>query len=227
MMKWLERLKLRWALRGSTTSPMSTGALPGTEQRAEETAAQKFKREHGFSEATTPMPWSEDISKHNAAIDKEYREEVERRRFAYLCGEYKPQFVDTSDMTPDRIEDLRNGATPGIDEINWHLEMTLSPGRRVNVTADIGVPVQPVLSDIEHFEARMAGSLGREVAAIERGKAPAFKTARDFIGSRESILAAVGDNEAVADQVEANARKMFGVEDLDAPLPENQAEVKG
>ncbi len=221
-MKIWERLKLRWALRGSTTSPMSTGALPGTEQRAEETSAQKFKREHGYSEATTPMPWGEDISKHNAEVDKEYREEVKRRRFAYLCGEYRPQFIDTSDMTPERIEDLRHGAIPGVDEINWHLEMTARPGARVDVTEDVGVPVQPVLSDIEHFEARMAGSLGREVAAIERGKAPGFKTARDFIGSRASILAAVGGNDAMADQVEANARQMFGVEDLDAPLPETQ-----
>jgi hypothetical protein len=80
--------------------------------------------------------------------------------------------------------------------------------------------MQPVLTDTEMFQARMAGALGREVAGVEKGKTPAIRTPRDLIGSRASIVEACRGSEAMADQVEQSAREMFGVTDLDAPLPE-------
>lgn len=220
--QWKDRLKLRWAMRGSVASPMTTTALP-TEQQQEKSAEQKFKEARGFSMATAPLPWSEDIAAHNKAIDVEYDEEIARRKVAFLAGEYKPRFLNLSDdvMSDDRLEAIvERHEKPTPDEIDWRLEMTLAPGRRVNVTTDVGVPMQPVLSDVQYHEARMAGALGREVKAMEQGTTTGMRTPRDIIGSRASIVEACRGDERMADQVEASARQMFNVEDLDTPLPE-------
>lgn len=204
-----QRLKLRWAMRGTPNHPLTTGSLPGTEQHAEETSAQKFKRERGFSEATDPLPWSEDISQHNKAVAEEYNAEIALRKLAYAEGRYQPRmFCEV--WHPEMGE--------YVPEVNWDLEMTLMPGRRVDVTKSPGVPMQPALTVSELTEARIAGNLAREVTALEQGTKQDPKTPREFIGSRQTILANVGGDEAIADQVEESARKAFGVEDLDAPL---------
>jgi hypothetical protein len=195
---WWQRFVRRF--RGSL-QPEGTLAAP-TGQHYQENAEARFYREHGYARATAPLPWGEDITAHNGEVEREYREEVARRQAAYEIGAYVPRYF---------CESLD---TPGVfDRVNWDLEMSLLPGRRVNLTDSPGVPMQPVLTSAEHRQAREVGHLGRVVSGLERQR-----TIRDEIGSREDILAFVGGNADIADQVEDKARELFGVEDLDAPL---------
>jgi hypothetical protein len=194
-MNWLERLKLRWALRGS--QPHAFDLTAGTEQHRQQTAAERFHQEHGYSQATAPAEWTEDIAKHNQEVRDEYRAEVQRRQDAYLAGEYLPRFFFPR---TDPVS-LRQVTT----DVNWDLEMTLLPGRRVDVTKETGVPIQPPLSEADYETASQIGRLGREVTAAETDPV------RKYLGSREDVLAACGGDAGETDKVEAKARALFGV----------------
>lgn len=213
---WWQRLKARMA---GSMHPVGTIAAP-MGQHYEQTEAEQFYAEHGYSRATTPAPWSADIAAHNAAVDKEYREEIERRQAAMRAGEYTPRFilVPSAEAPPlvwAHYTAVIDGATPAlVDDIDWDMELSLMPGRRTTVTHDPGVPVQ-TMDPHTLTVGREIGQMARLVQ-VEETKA---NTPRALIGSRATILASVGGIEALADQVEANARAFFGVEDLDAPLP--------
>lgn len=197
MLRWLERLKLRWALRGS--QPHAFDLTAGTEQHRQMTADERFHEAHGFAAATRPAPWTSDITTHNTEVRLEYDAEVIRRQQAWVDGTYTPRFFN----------DVPDGTMLG--EVNWDLEMTLRPGARLDLTCDSGVPMQdPVtLADLE--AAREAGHLGREVDAIERGIGPrdVESLLRTYVGSRAEVLAACGGNEAMADQVFAKGRQLL------------------
>lgn len=277
---WWQRLKQRMA---GSMHPVGTLAAP-MGQHLEETADQKWQRAHGFSAARAPLPWGEDITKHNVAVDQEYQEEIAARKAALLAGQYTPRFLkssayqdekvlndtapigtyrvlrdghfvrDTSEhydafqdeythgpwvlygtvtthavaesargleMAPvDRPDGLSVIYAYGLDvlkpeEVDWDLELSVSPGRRTNVTTDPGVPHQPMLTQQEYDEVKALSAMLATVRAAEIEA----KTPRAIIGSRQTILDACGGDEQVADQVEASARKHFGVADLDALFP--------
>lgn len=200
-MTWWTRLKLR--LRGSIATE-GTATLPApTGQHYEETEREKWAREHGFSAAFDPMPFSEDIAQHNAAVDREYAEEVERRKEGYTAGTYRPTvLVLTSDVPPERVQQIVMGQRPTADEINWHLDMSADPGRRTNVTT-LERPAPPPREVLE--AAREAGRLAAEVRLEEHrqgitAERPAILNR--VVGSREDVLKRVGGNEAMADAVE-------------------------
>ncbi len=225
MTSWLSRFRQRF--RGSLDTT-GTAVLPApTEQHAEKTVEQRFKEEHGYSQASEPERWTEDISKHNAAVQQEYSYEIESRKAAFVLGDYVPRFFErmlTDDENAHYAEKTVEGAQVRaglVAEVNWDLELTLRPGARVDVTETDGVVKQPLVSDVA--QARAHGELGREVASLEREEARAHvaalgpKSVRDVIGTRAMILKATNGNEALANQAEAKAREVFGVDDLDAP----------
>lgn len=208
-MSFMDRLRLRWALRGSSSSPL-TPTSPGREQVHQDTAEEAFRKTHGYSQATAPLPATADISKHNAEVQREYDAEVERRKLAYEAGEYKPRFyMDAWNVFYDRF----------VPVVNWDLEMTLRPGARVDVTKDIGVPIQPPLSLQQETEARIAGNLGREVALLEKGVDRPVRTLRELTGTREEMLKACNGNVELCDELETMLRETFKVKSLDDPIP--------
>lgn len=206
--KWLTAIRLG-SIRIDHTE--GTMAIP-TVQNEDLSDEEQFRREHGYSKARVPLPWSEDISKHNAEVDAEYNAEIGRRKVLMLAGEYKPRWVLYGlDVLPDPTNP---------DHVDWHLEMSMDPGRRVNVTKDVGVPMQPMVSDDEMAQRRAVGRLRRGLSVLDPtnpAKVPA--TVRALIGSRYKVLEECHWNETLADQVEAAACKTFGVASVDAPLP--------
>lgn len=239
MWNWLTNLKLRWATRSSAGQPGTLG-VP-LEQHEQLSDREKWRREHGYSAAFSPDEWSEDIARHNAEVEKEYQQEVETRRAAYMAGTYKPRFLMTGSFVYDAV--LAGVAlaefTPAeiVGCIDWDLELSADPGRRINVTKDTGKPLIPVLSDsdvsLQKQIDRYAGAMAK-MAHLQAGGpslyqsardsnhkivVPPRRTVRDLIGSRESILLAVGNNREMADQVERHALNMFGVKSLDEPVP--------
>lgn len=218
---WWQRMKARMS---GSMHPVGTIAAP-MGQHYEMTAEQKYKAEHGFSAATTPAPWSDDIRAHNKEIDREYAEEIEYRKKAFLEGKYQPRFIqvpgfEASTEAWAHYEAVVQKREPILaDDINWDLEMSMDHSRRVDITNDDSIK-QPSLTVTEAFEARLAGNMGREVANLERGGSPVAQSPRDVIGSRARILAECGGSEELADQVEQKAREFFEVEDLDAPMPQ-------
>lgn len=206
--KWLTAIRLG-SLRIDHTE--GTMAIP-TVQHEELSDEEKFRREHGYSKARVPLPWSEDIARHNAEVDAEYNAEIERRKVAMRAGEYKPRWV-LYDL--DVLPDPRNP-----DHVDWHLEMSMDPGRRVNVTKDAGVPMQPMVSDDEMASRRAVKRLDLGLKKWDEASGTLVpKTVREIIGSRHSILEACHWNEQMADQVEATACETFGVASVDEPLP--------
>lgn len=223
----LRRILNRW--RFGRMSVTGTSALPiPTEQQAVLTDEDKFKRDHGFSAATTPAPWTEDIARHNAQADRDYAAAVQELKDGYLAGTYRPRFLMFEDLADERVGAIMAGDKPTVDEVNWHLEMTLQRGARENVTKI--QPLWPVLTDADAADAREAGNLARVVAGLERQQglhtldtrmqAARLSPIRQAIGTREQILQQCGGNTALADAVERKAREEFGVEDLDA-VPES------
>lgn len=211
-MNLLQRLKLRWALRGSTANPLAPVA--NREQVHQDTAEEAFRKTHGYSMARLPLPATADISKHNAEVQKEYDAEVERRKTAYYANPqtYRPRYFNG-----DPMYNIVLDAYQGVP--NWDLEMTLRRGARVDVTAGIGVDVQPSLSPQEFTEARLAGNLGAEVALLEDGIKRPVKTPRQFVGTRAQMLLACNGDETLCDQLEAKVCATFGVTSLDDAIP--------
>lgn len=202
-MNILNRLRLKWRLRGIATTPINTMAIP-IGQHEQLTADQKWAQEHGFSAATTPDVATPEIAAHNLFIDREYDAEIERRKALMAEGAYTPRFflVDYQD----------DGSCVVSKDVNWHLELTLDPGRRANVTRDTGRPVILTLSPDEQRQQREIDRLKGKVQAVESAKdmEPAELLAhpalvRALVGDRATVLAACGGNEAMADQVEAKA----------------------
>lgn len=204
---------------GGSVQPVGTIAAP-TAIHYEKTAEEKYKEEHGFSMASTPMPWSDDISAHNAGIEKAYQEAVEELKLQFLAGEYRPRFLAsfTNELQAWLVTNPGKtfaDAPPEmqVDCIAWDLEMTADRGARADVTKDVGVEMlpEPTLEDIQ--VARESGHLSRLIAATKEGRKMTYREA--FGLSREEILAQARGDQAVADQVEDMARKTFGVESLD------------
>lgn len=232
------RLRQWWGLRNLTLGTSGTMAMP-VGQHEQLSEAEAFRREHGYSAGFEPELATPEIAAHNAAINAEYNEEIDRRCKAMQAGDYRPRFLNPQLTSNQRLHlltiegrgerhameqallDARlttiagNPSLANYEEVNWHLELTMEPGRRVDVTTGTGQPfLQPVTpeaiaqaNEIRTLKAKVTEreALGREM------------TARDLIGSRESVLAACGGNEALADQVEANAMRTFGVTSLDEP----------
>lgn len=221
MIRLFEKLKLRWHLRGSTPAPLTTTAIP-TAQHEMLSEDEKWKREHGFSAATSPMADTAETEAHNRAIDEEYQEEIERRKALMEAGEYMPRFA-TLRPGHEIPEDLvGNGpaivawmlANPGAVDVNWHLELTLEPGRRADVTKDIGKPVlqMPTAEDLAQVDE--LNRQRRKLEALEAARALApFRSdepTRDDVLhglglNPDDILAACGGDEALAAQVQQKA----------------------
>lgn len=232
------RLRQWWGMRNLHVGVTGTMAMP-VGQHEQLSEAEAFRREHGYSAGFEPELATPEIAAHNQAIDAEYNEEIERRFKAMQAGDYIPRFLLPVLTSAQRIDLLNiddpyaryqleqglmearamtitnNPALAAFEEVNWHMELAMEPGRRVDVTKGTGQPfLQPVTpealaqaNEIRTLKAKVTEreALGREM------------TARDLIGSRESVLAACGGNEALADQVEANAMRTFGVTSLDEP----------
>ncbi len=232
MWAWLERLRFKWGGLPGAGMTLNGFGVP-VEQHRQMTEAERFQAERGFGMATAPDEWTEDIAKHNAALQAEYAEEVERRKAAYRDGTYRPRFYLT-------VEN-EDGTFNVLPEVNWDLEMALLPGRRTDVTHErlenlpLYAPkavreqmavdaMKRVVSTAEQRDDILKlGHIGdiRDVHRDQNGHIiiPARRTVRDLIGSREAILLAVNGNALMADQIEEHARTMFGVVDLDEPLP--------
>lgn len=204
MIEWLRR-KL------STNTP--TGPVGFTEG-IHETGAGAFRREHGYSEATTPMEATAEIAAHNAEIDAEYSGEIARRQRLYEQGLYHPRFFETLVHTDPVTLEQTIEVT---DRVQWHLELTMGDGRRLDVTKDTGVPQQAGGDSVE-----MAGEVSRyatQVAYLEGAKRPEPKILSDVVGTWDAILDACGGNADTAMQVVKSATAAFGVEGLDSELP--------
>ena len=218
-MNWFERLKMRWHMRGSAAAPLTTTAIP-TQQHEMLTDAEKFKRDHGYSASTAPMPATPEIEAHNAAVEQEYRDEIDRRKAAFERGEYTPRFmmVRPGHEAPMFLDDqgiqdwiLRN---PGLIDVNWDLEMSQGPGRRVDVTEDIGKPVLPMPTADDLAQVNEVNRQRRRVEAIEaevalgplRISAPDQQAAAKALGlTFAEILDGCGGNVALAHQVAKKA----------------------
>lgn len=191
---------------GTSIAPVGTPAIP-MGQHEELTEAEKFKREHGFAAATEPDVWSPEIAAHNRAIDEEYAAEIERRKALLAAGQYTPRFY---------MVDFADDGTPIVStEVNWHLELSMEPGRRTNLTNEPG-QVLPLVSAADISAAIEADSLERKVVALEAAKAlspaeladsPALL--RSLVSDRAAILAACRGSEAMADQLEAAFFRML------------------
>jgi hypothetical protein len=232
------RIRQWWGLRNLTVGTSGTMAMP-VGQHEQLSEAEAFRREHGYSAGFEPERATPEVAAHNAAVEAEYQNEILKRYEEMKAGTYRPRFLNP-DLTDDqrltllyvndnvkrfameqamldaRAQAIAHDPTlAAFQEVNWHMELTLEPGRRVDVTKGTGQPfLQPVTpealaqaNEIRTLKAKVTEreALGREM------------TARDLIGSRESVLAACGGNEALADQVEANAMRTFGVTSLDEP----------
>jgi len=202
MWAWLERLRLRF---GGAITPSGTLAVPMA-QHYEASERDKWKAEHGYSAAFDPMPWSEDIAKHNAEVTREYDEEVARRMAAYDAGEYQPKVMvlKSGQLTAARLEAImQNHERPRAVELDWHMDMTAAPGRRRDVTHEQPAPLPPaeVLA-----AAREAGRLVHQIALEEyrqnrqREDRPAILDR--LIGTRDQVLASCDGDADKADQVE-------------------------
>lgn len=224
-MTWYRRLLAR--LKIGTLHASGTMAFPAPEGQHEElTADAKWKREHGFSAATAPDEWTEDIARHNKAVNVAYRASVAHMQQDYVSGLYRPRFLlgeeqESGDggIPPARYAELLAGAAPRVDEINWDLEMTLQAGARVDVTKSTGVPVLPMPTAEDLAVAESSRRLMTEVQRMEAGDGPRGGSVRSLIGTRKEILAFCGGDEAQADAVEEHARKLFDVADLNDPIP--------
>lgn len=216
-----EKLKLRWHLRGSTQAPLSTTAIP-TAQHEMLSEDEKWKREHGFSAATSPMADTAETAAHNRAIDEEYQAEIDHRKELFDKGEYLPRFITVREGHEMPPELLGNApaiiawmqAHPMACDINWHLELTLEPGRRADVTKDIGKPVLPMPTAEDLAQVDELNRQRRKVEAIEAERALApfrsdERTRDDVVYglglSPDDILAACGGDAALAAQVQEKA----------------------
>lgn len=206
--KWIQRTLRR--LRIDRSVHLSETLRAPTEQHAVLTDAQKFKRDHGYEMATEAAPWTEDITKHNNAVEREYQQVVAELKAAYDHGMYRPRFLLSDTIGDERMGEILTGARPTEDEINWDLEMTMHPIARANVTKSTLKPVLALLTKDDEAVARQIGHFHRLVNAEERKQSR--RTVESVLGTREEILAACGGNEALADQVEAKARAEFGLE---------------
>ncbi len=111
------------------------------------------------------------------------------------------------------------------ENVNWDLELTMEPGRRLDVTTSTGVPqnapapsAQEIADDLEARRLRVA--IDRiEDMDVRLVLGP---TVADMVGNRETIIEACGGNEAEADKVIAKALEMFGAKSLDdaAKMPQ-------
>lgn len=203
-----QRIKARLAV--ARLTPVGTVGIP-VGQHEELTEASKYRREHGFSMATSPLEASPEIAAHNAAISREYEAEIDRRKALHAAGEYTPRYyVPVISEGPEGtvIYEITT-------EVDWDLEMTMLPGRRTDVTKDT-LQALPLAKAEDVDKAREVNRLRTGIADIEGGRVHVTKqTGRDVVGSRETILEACGGNASMADQVEANALKMLGLASLD------------
>jgi len=231
----LRRIRAWWGLLDIKAQAIGTAAFP-VGQHEELTDAERFKREHGYSAAFAPLPATPELEAHNRAIEAEYAAEVEARKALLAKGLYRPRFLHPSltmeqemevlalahplarsdarhTMTRERITAIQMGATPRVDEVDWHLEMTLEPGRRVNVTKDAGAPMLDLPTQSAMEQAAERRELAARVAEVEaqvRGR-----TVRSILGSRAQTLAACRGDESMADEIEARAMRAYGVTSLD------------
>ena len=106
---------------------------------------------------------------------------------------------------------LRN---PGLIDVNWDLEMSQGPGRRVDVTEDIGKPVLPMPTADDLAQVNEVNRQRRRVEAIEaevalgplRISAPDQQAAAKALGlTFAEILDGCGGNVALAHQVAKKA----------------------
>lgn len=161
----LNKLRLRRALTPSTTAGIP---MQSHEQHAELTDDQKWEKAHGFSVARAPMPWTDEQTAHNLAVDTHYDEQILERQAAYLNGTYQPRFIITDpNIFAEAMSARERGVMVPIHCINWHLEMSMRPEARVNVTHE-SEKQQASLTPEELAQAREAGRLGREVAGLEQ-----------------------------------------------------------
>jgi hypothetical protein len=210
MREWLQQLRLRWRFR-QTLPAEGTAALPTPTVQHEDGA-------RDYAHAIAPLPQTDEQQAHNAAIEAEYQAEIDLRRGLMRRGLYKARFYN---MAPP-AHDLPGGGTTGDwlndpDRVNWDLELTLDAGRRLNLTTDPGTVPQPLVTREEVAERQATTRVIERLDRVEAGRLAAV-TARDLIGTRAQILAACYGNAAMADLVEAKARDVLGVEDLDAPV---------
>lgn len=171
---WLARgylygARWRWRNRASDLLSWPVG------QHQQQTEAEKWKAEHGFSPAGETAPWDDDLRAHNAKVNEAYRVELERRQFEYrILGTYTPRYgrIVPSRMGPpimvgDREVDW--GLLGGVSfEVSWEMEMSLRPGARADVTG-LG-KVQPDLPADGFEQQRRIGNLHRMVNAAERAQ---------------------------------------------------------
>ena len=232
----IARIRQWWGLRNLALGTSGTMAMP-VGQHEQLSEAEAFRREHGYSAGFEPERATPEIAAHNRAIDAEYNEEVDRRFKAMQAGDYSPRFLLPALTSAQMMQLLliddpgeryavehalfdaramvisNNPSLAAYEEVNWHMEMTLLPGRRTDVTKGTGQPfLQPVTPEAiaQANEIRTLRSKVTEREALGRER-----TVRDIIGSRESVLDACGGNESMADAVEANAKRSFGVDSLD------------
>lgn len=185
LLKWLRLrwwiysslLRYRWLSRRSTTDLFTPAG-----QHQQQTEAEKWKAEHGFSPGGETAPWDDDMRAHNAKVTAEYQAELDKRQFEYrILGTYTPRY---GRMVPTRMGPIllvaARVSTPSgwlddwhelsqmgdtIFEVSWDLEMTLRPGARVDVTG-LG-KVQPTVSDEVFHQQRQIGDLTRRIHAEE------------------------------------------------------------
>lgn len=221
-MKLVTRLKTWWRLRGATAAPIGTLAVP-VGQHKMLTDEEKWKREHGFSAATAPLPATAEIAAHNMEIDQEYYAEIDRRKALFEAGEYRPRFmcVRPGHEVPPGLVGHANEvaawvlANPGAVDINWDLEMTLDAGRRHDVTSESGKPVLPMPTS---EDVRQVAELREAQDAVSR--AEAANIARDLGGltpsvvmrrlglTDEAIRAACGDDDVLFAKLKARAEEV-------------------
>lgn len=187
---------------------------------------EKWKREHGFSAATSQMADTAETAAHNRAVDEEYQAEIDYRKALFDKDEYLPRFITVREGHELPADLLGNApaiiawmqAHPMACDINWHLELTLEPGRRADVTKDIGKPVLPMPTAEDLAQVDELNRQRRKVEAIEAQRAFApfatdEPTREDVVYSLglspEEILSACNGNEALAAQVAAKANALI------------------
>lgn len=186
---------------GAVTGPV------GFTEGIHETGPGAFRRAHGYSEATDPMEATVEIAAHNKLIDDEYTAEIERRKALHAEGKYTPRYY----VMEQRYDALRAEWVPELTgEVNWHMEIAMLEGRRVNVTDGVGEQQQAPLGDAEAME---LSRMRNKVAYLEGGAA-APQTLADIIGTWDVILDQCGGSEDIANQVVKNACLAFGVSSL-------------
>lgn len=180
----IDRLMRRVRVRatGAQIVPMVPPAL--VQQQAAET----------YAPAGYAAPWSDDITRQNAAIAAAYEAEVARREALYAKGEYTPRFGKRNEdgsFDPDIAYDVQ--ADMARDTVTWLK------------------PLQPLLTVEERRTEATLGALTAQVRDLEyqRADKTILVPGRP---SHEEVLDAAGGDATVAAQLESRLDDLFGRE---------------